>query len=93
MDAGNQPNTILYGIESNQVNDIAKMTESYEMPVIQEVPIVTMRLEGWQGKTKSEWLRDTTRKASRWAINREARVSYGMCKELYLRLMSVAYVR
>ncbi len=76
MDAGNQPNTILYGIESSQVSDITKITESYNMPVIQEVPIVTMRLEGWQGKTKSEWLRDSTRKASRWAINREARVSY-----------------
>jgi len=76
MDAGNQPNTILYGIESNLVKDVTKITESYDMPIIQEVPIVTMRLEGWQGKTKSEWLRDTTRKASRWAINREARVSY-----------------
>jgi len=35
-----------------------------------------MKLEAWQGKTKAEWLRDTTRRASRWAINREARVSY-----------------
>jgi len=76
MDAGSQPNTILYGIESNQVADVTKITESFDMPLIQEVPIVTMRLEGWQGKSKAEWLRDTTRRASRWAINREARVSY-----------------
>jgi len=76
MDAGNQPNTVVYGINSDQVAEIGEITESYEMPVIQKVPIVTMRLAGWQGQSKSEWLRDTTRKASRWAINREARVSY-----------------
>ena len=35
-----------------------------------------MRLAEWKGKTKAEWLADTTRRASRWAINREARVSY-----------------
>jgi putative ABC transport system permease protein len=76
MDAGNQPNTVLYGIESGQVAEVSRITEEYDMPVIQEVPIVTMRLAGWQGKSKAEWLRDTTRRASRWAINREARVSY-----------------
>ena len=71
-----RPNTVLYGIESGQVAEVSRITEKYDMPVIQEVPIVTMRLAGWQGKSKVEWLRDTTRRASRWAINREARVSY-----------------
>jgi len=76
MDAGNQPNMILYGIEKEQAEDIAKVTESFNMPVIQQVPIVTMTLDGWQGRSKKDWMRDTTRTASRWAINREARVSY-----------------
>lgn len=76
MDAGNQPNMVLYGIEREQKDAIKEMTESFDMPVIQQVPIVTMRLEGWQGKTKAEWLADTARTASRWAINREARVSF-----------------
>lgn len=76
MDAGNQPNLILYGIETSQKDDIAKITESYDMPLTQQVPIVTMRLDGWQGRSKAEWMADSTRTASRWAINREARVSY-----------------
>ncbi len=76
MDAGNQPNMVLYGIEREQKDAIREMTEQFDMPVIQQVPIVTMRLEGWQGKTKAEWLADTARTASRWAINREARVSF-----------------
>ena len=76
MDAGDQPNMILYGIENSQKEDLAEMTRSFDLPIIQQVPIVTMRLAGWKGKTKAEWMADTTRSASRWAINREARVSY-----------------
>lgn len=76
MDAGNQPNMVLYGIERHQAEGLAAMTEEFDMPVIQQAPIVTMRVAGWKGRTKEEWLSDTTRVARRWAINREARVSY-----------------
>ena len=76
MDAGNQPNMILFGIERDQKEEIRILTEDFDMPVIQQVPIVTMRLSGWQGRSKEDWMSDTTRTASRWAINREARVSF-----------------
>ena len=76
MDAGNQPNMILYGIETDQKEGLQRITEENGMPLIQQVPIVTMRLAGWKGRTKADWMADTTRTASRWAINREARVSY-----------------
>ena len=76
MDAGNQPNMILYGIESHQKDSLARMTKDSDMPLIQQVPIVTMRLEEWKGKSKAEWLADTTRKGRNWVIHREARVTY-----------------
>jgi len=76
MDSGNQPNMVLYGIENDQSKELRDITESFDLPVIQEVPIVTMKLAAWKGKTRAEWLADTTRRASRWAINREARVTY-----------------
>ncbi len=76
MDAGNQPNMILFGIERDQKDEIRTLTEDFDMPVIQQVPIVTMRLSGWQGRSKEDWMSDTTKIASRWAINREARVSF-----------------
>jgi putative ABC transport system permease protein len=76
MDAGNQPNMVLYGIEKKQEDELKKITEEFDLPVIQQAPIVTMRVAGWKGKSKEEWLADTTRTARRWAINREARVSY-----------------
>ncbi len=76
MDAGNQPNMILFGIEKEQKDDLKQLTEEFNMPIIQQVPIVTMRLAAWQGRTRQDWLADTARTASRWAINREARVSF-----------------
>jgi putative ABC transport system permease protein len=76
MDAGDQPNMILYGIENSQKDKLAEMTKSFDLPLIQQVPIVTMRLAGWKGKSKSEWMADSSRSANRWAINREARVTY-----------------
>jgi putative ABC transport system permease protein len=76
MDAGNQPNMILFGIERTQKDSLAAITKRYGMPVIQQVPIVTMRIEGWKGRTKAEWMADTTRSARTWAINREARVTF-----------------
>lgn len=76
MGAGNQPNMILFGIEKDQAEDLVEITESYELPVIQNVPVVTMDLDAWKGKTKKEWQADTSRTSRRWAMNREARVSY-----------------
>ena len=76
MDAGNQPNMVLYGIERTQSEALVEMTDSFDLPVINDVPIVTMALAEWKGKTKAEWYADTTRSASSWAINREARVTY-----------------
>lgn len=76
MDAGNQPNVILYGIEKEQMTGLEALTAEFEMPIVQQVPIVTMRMTGWQGKTKAEWLADSTRQAERWAFNREIRVTF-----------------
>jgi putative ABC transport system permease protein len=77
MDTGNQPNTILYGIETNQVQGVIDSTKNLNLPIIQNVPIVTMKLEAWNGKSKAEWLKDTiSSRGNRWAMNREARVTY-----------------
>ena len=76
MDAGNQPNMILFGIEDDQKTGVEQMTKELDMPIIQHVPVVTMRLEEWNGRTKSEWLADTTSGVESWAANRESRVTY-----------------
>ncbi len=76
MDAGSQPNAILYGIEPSQADSVAQITKEFDMPVLSRVPIVTMKMDSWKGRTKKEWMEDTTARVSRWAANRELRVSY-----------------
>ncbi len=76
MDAGQQPNVFMFGIESNQLDTLNQLVQDKGMPVIQQMPIVTMRLTGWQGRWKSDWLQDSTRKAKNWAIHRETRATY-----------------
>ncbi len=76
MDAGNQPNTILYGIENDQKDELAELTKSFDMPLTEQVAIVTMKLAEWKGRTKADWLADTTANVERWAVNRESRVTY-----------------
>ncbi|MBK8626621.1 MAG: hypothetical protein IPN86_13950 [Saprospiraceae bacterium] len=76
MDSGKQPNMILYGIETNQMTELKSLTESYKLPILQQVPVVTMKIDGWKGKSKAQWLADSTMTAERWAVNREARVTY-----------------
>jgi putative ABC transport system permease protein len=78
MNSGDQANTILFGIESSQIKSIEDSTKNvFQQPVLQSVPIVTMNLVGWKGKTKEEWMQDSTKmRGGRWAMNREARVTY-----------------
>jgi putative ABC transport system permease protein len=35
-----------------------------------------MKVEGWKGRSKNQWMADTTRTSKGWAANREARVTY-----------------
>ena len=47
----NQPNMVLFDIQSNQKDAIANLTRSYNLPVMNQVPIVTVRIEEINGKT------------------------------------------
>lgn len=92
MDAGNQPNMILFGIEPDQKDSLASITAQHNMPLIQQVPIVTMRIEGWKGRTKAEWVADTTAKARPWAYNREARVTFRDTIDAYEELTKGTFI-
>ena len=52
------------------------MAEDHDLPIIQEVPIVTMQLLEINGYTKTEAEADTTIKYPKWSYNREYRVTY-----------------
>ncbi|EDM38435.1 putative permease domain protein [Pedobacter sp. BAL39] len=50
----NQPNMVLFDIQSAQKEALATMTRQHQLPVMSQVPIVTMRIEEVNGKTAAE---------------------------------------
>ncbi|GJM35801.1 MAG: permease [Saprospiraceae bacterium] len=74
--SGDRPNMILFDIQSSQKEGVAKLTKANQLPIIQQVPIVTMRMETIDGIDKVTHLKDTTTEVRDWVYNREYRVTY-----------------
>ena len=55
---------------------IRTLTEEYDLPVLQEVPVVTMRLLEINNQTRDQADADSTVDLPKWAFNREYRVTY-----------------
>ncbi|WP_224997131.1 ABC transporter permease [Cesiribacter sp. SM1] len=72
----NQPNMVLFDIQDDQVEELASLTRQYDLPLIQEVPVVTMRLDGINGRSATQIKEDTTSGVRNWVLNREYRVTY-----------------
>ena len=73
---GERPNTILFDIQSDQKEALRDLTLDYDLPVMQEAPIVTMRLLEINGYNKDQAYNDSTVTIPDWAYNREYRVTY-----------------
>lgn len=73
---GQRPNTVLFDIQTQQKEELKALTLDYDLPVLQDVPIVTMRLLEVNGYTKKQAEKDTTLHIPGWVYNREYRVTY-----------------
>jgi putative ABC transport system permease protein len=74
--SGNQANMILFDIQSSQEKAVAELTKQQNLPVLQQVPIITIRLESINGKTAADLRKDSTLKISKHAFSNEYRVTY-----------------
>ncbi|WP_428330911.1 ABC transporter permease [Mucilaginibacter sp.] len=74
--SGNQSNMILFDIQTSQEKAISQLTKQNGLPVIQQVPIVAIRLEKVNGKTAADVKKDSTLKVPARAYNYEYRVTY-----------------
>ncbi len=74
--SGDQPNMILFDIQPEQKEEVVKIAESFDLPIIQQVPIVTMKLSAIDGIDKASRMRDTSSRTRRWVYNREYRTTY-----------------
>jgi len=69
---GNQANMILFDIQNEQKEAVSKLTRDYKLPVMNQVPVVTVRIEKIYAKTA---LKDTTKDSKR-ATQGELRVTF-----------------
>ena len=72
----NSANMILFDIQTSQKKGLAELTKLHHMPMIQQVPVVNMRLERVNGKTAAQVKKDTTIRVSPHAFTNEYRATY-----------------
>lgn len=70
------PNLAFFDIQYDQNDGVNEIIAENGLEVMQNVPIVTMRLQSLKGREVQEILNDTNRVAERWALNREYRSTY-----------------
>lgn len=71
-----RPNLMVFDIQSHQVDAINQRAKDRGLPILQSVPIVTMRLSSVNGITYKEALEDTSVNLRGGMFRREWRVTY-----------------
>ena len=71
-----QGNMVLFDIQSDQEEDIVKITNDFELPIMQRVPIITMRIAELKGRRIEDIKEDSTIDIPNWVLTREYRVTY-----------------
>lgn len=75
-DQENQPNAALFDIQADQVEKVKQILREQHLPILSDVPLVTMRLTSIKGEPVRKLMRDPARKIPRWALRREYRSTY-----------------
>jgi putative ABC transport system permease protein len=74
--SGNQPNTVLFDIQTAQKDKVLAMVKQQGLPVNGTVPIVNMRLEQVNNITAATLENDSTIEMQKWVFSREYRVTF-----------------
>nr|WP_238568316.1 FtsX-like permease family protein [Algibacter lectus] len=72
----NDANIILMDVQKEQETALLETFKSKGLEVINNIPIITMRMHSIRGKSVNEIRQDTTIKMRKWILNRELRVTY-----------------
>lgn len=75
-DTSHSANMILMDVQREQMEEVSSAISSQGFPVIDKIPIVTMRVESLKGRGVDQIRRDTTSRVNRWILNHEFRVTY-----------------
>ncbi len=75
-DTSRSPNLILLDVQSGQQEAVAGAITPKGLPVIDNIPIVTMRVHSIKGRPINEIRKDTTSRVGRWVMSHEFRTTY-----------------
>lgn len=71
-----QPNLIMFDVQTDQLDGVKQLFDDQNLPVMFEVPVVTMRISSINGVAADAILRDSSSTIPRWTLNREYRSTY-----------------
>ena len=72
----NRANTVLFDIQSDQKDAVAKLLKEQGLPVLDEAPVVTMRLQSIKGIDVEDQLSRKTNGIPNWVLRREFRSTF-----------------
>jgi putative ABC transport system permease protein len=74
--ADDAPNLIFFDIQPDQNQGVNRILNDQNITILQNVPMVTMRLDSLRGRSTQSIDNDTTNKVNDWALRREYRSTY-----------------
>lgn len=75
-DQTNSPNIILLDVQTDQKEAVANTIVPKGLPLIDKIPIITMRMHSIKGRPVNDLRLDTTSTMNKWVLNHEFRVTY-----------------
>ena len=70
------PNLLLLDVQTAQREEVINTLKPMGLPLIDNIPIVTMRIHSIKGRAVNEIREDTTSTINQWILNHEFRVTY-----------------
>lgn len=70
------PNIIALDVQSSQLNQVIKVYENNNLTILNNIPLVTMRMHSIRGKLVSDLRKDSIKKVRGWILNHEFRTTY-----------------
>ncbi|WP_299154050.1 FtsX-like permease family protein [uncultured Christiangramia sp.] len=72
----NTPNMILLDVQSEQKDEVKQVIDSSNLELLQNIPIVTMRVIELKGRSANEIREDTSSTINNWVLDHEFRTTY-----------------
>jgi len=76
MGGEQRPNLVFFDIQTDQRDSVRSMVEAADLPILLDVPVVTMRISRINDRSVRELREEKGRGRNRWALGREYRCTY-----------------